>query len=43
MNSVIENIELSADELRVKIYSLMPKWLEDELDEFRYLSVATAT
>ncbi len=38
MNSVIENLGLSADELRVKIYTLVPKWLEDELDEFRYLS-----
>ena len=38
MNSVIENLGLSADELRVKIRTLMPKWLGDELDEFRYLS-----
>ena len=38
MNSVIENLGMSADELRVKIHTLVPKWLEDELDEFRYLS-----
>ena len=38
MNSAIENLGMSADELREKIHTLMPKWLEDELDEFRYLS-----
>ena len=38
MYIAIENLGISADELREKIYTLMPKWLEDELDEFRYLS-----
>ena len=38
MNSAIENLGMSADELREKIHTLMPKWLEDELDDFRYLS-----
>ena len=38
MYIAIENLRISADELREKIYTLMPKWLEDELDEFRYLS-----
>ena len=38
MNTVIENLGISADELRARIRTLVPKWLEDELDEFRYLS-----
>ena len=43
MNSVIENLELSADELRVKIRTLVPNGSRTSWTNFGTLAEATAT